>query len=402
MKIKVIFLLTLILMSFSCNQEQKNQELKELLIGEWELCREEPKSEGDIPPPPIFLYSPFGIGFSQDSIEFLNGLYLPPDTDLVTGKRVAKYYGNFVPYQIKRNSIFVLNVLNNKMEFKWKFICLSNDTLKLAVDDSTMLKFKKLENNDIDTIPDFDQIIYSSTGCYGTCRIIDISIDKNSKIFFQGEGYVKELGFYEGQLDDSIKKYVFDKFKKANPLRLEKYYAVSHTDDECITTTYIKNGKIIKTICDYGGTGVHKLTWAYVPIANLYSIVKLKRIPDDEPFYPKYGYYAFEKGRLILPLEKSESFYLWTELKKSKTTSKNFSPTYTITFTGNYTYWGPDANKREHKNEIKKITTDGRFYKFEYKNAFTETYDLGYNFVERNFGKSNFVKYKEGEVCTKC
>jgi len=115
------------------------------------------------------------------------------------------------------------------------------------------------------------------------------------------------------------------------------------------------------------------------------------------PFYPKYSYYTFEKGRLILPLEKSESFYLWTELKKSKITSQNFAPIYAITFTGNYTYWGPDANKREHRYEIKKIVSDGRFFKFEYKDTPSETYDLGYNFVERNFKKDDFIKLKKGE-----
>ena len=35
------------------------------------------------------------------------------------------------------------------------------------------------------------------------------------------------------------------------------------------------------------------MIWAYTPIANLYSTVNLKRIPDDEPFYPKYSYYTF-------------------------------------------------------------------------------------------------------------
>lgn len=388
-----ILILTLVTLMTSCNQEaKKNQRLKELLIGEWELCKE--YATEDIPPPPFFD-RPFGIGFSQDSIEFFNGFF-QADIDSITGKRMAKYYGNFVSYHIKKDSIFIQNVFNSKMEFKWKFVCLSNDTLYLAIDDSTTVKYRMLKYN-IDTVSDFDQIIYSSSGCYGSCPIIDISIDKNNHILFQGEGYVKELGFYEGQLDNNLKIYIFDKFKKANLQKLEKYYAANHTDDESITTTYIKDNKIIKTIDDYGHKGTRELIWAYVPIANLHSVVNLKRIPDDEPFYPKYHYYTFEKGRLILPLAKSESFYLWTELKKSKITSQDFTPEYTITFTGNYTYWGPDANKREHKYEIKKIISDGRFFKFEYKNAPTVTYDLGYNFVEQNFEKEDFIELKKGE-----
>jgi len=397
-KTKTIILLTLALLTLSCNQEAKrNQQLKDLLIGEWERCKEEPKWFGDIqpPPPPPGFNKTMGIEFFQDSVEFFNGFF-QADIDSITGKHIAKYCGNRVPYFIKQDSIIIKNVFDYPMQFEWKFVSLLNDTLTFALDDSTTIKFKRLEYN-IDTIPDFDQIIYSSSGCYGRCPIIDISIDKNNHIFFQGEGYVKKLGFFEGQLDNNMKKYIFDKFKKANPLQLEKEYAVGHTDDQNITTTYIKDGKIIKTISDYGGVGVNELMWAYVPIANLYNTVILNRIIDDEPLYPKYHYYTFEKGRLILPLEKSESFYLWTELKKSQITNQNFSPEYKITMTWNSYYIGPDANKRRHKYEPKKITTDGQFFKFEYKNAPSVTYDLGYNFIERNFEKSDFRNREEWE-----
>jgi len=392
MKFRIIIVSIIALLSFSCNQEAKrNQRLKELLIGEWEYCKEEPKYAEELE----FDYKKsLGIGFFQDSIEFLDGWFLPPYKDFITGKLMAKYYGNFVSYHIKKDSIFVQNPENKKFEFIWKFICVSNDTLHLAFDDSTTIKLKKLVYN-IDTIPDFDQIIYSSTGCYGWCPIIDISIDENNYILFQGEGYVEKLGFYEGQIDNNLRKYIFDKFKKANPLRLQKLYAASHTDDESITTTYIKDKKIIKTIHDYGRTGTDDLLRAYVPVANLHNVINLNRIPDDEPFYPKYHYYRFEKGRSILPLDKSESFYLWTELKKSKITSQEFMPDYTIKFTENFTYWGPDANKRKHKYEYKKITSDGRFFKFEYKNVPSITYDLGYNFIEINFEKSDFIELKK-------
>ena len=393
-KTKTIILLTLALLTLSCNQEAKrNQRLKDLLIGEWERCKEESRYYEDM----IYLpfVQPFGIEFFQDSIEFFNGFF-QNDIDSITGKHIAKYCGNIVPYHIKQDWIIIQNEFDYPMQFEWKFVSLLNDTLTFALDDSTTIKFKRLEYN-IDTVLDFDQIIYSSSGCYGTCSIIDISIDKNNHIFFQGEGYVGKLGFYEGQLDNNLRKYVFEKFKKANPLRLQKQYEVNHTDDECITTTFIKDGKIIKTIRDYGGIGTNELNWAYTAIANLYNIVNLNRIPDDEPFYPKYHYYTFKKGRLILPLEKSESFYLWTELKKSKITLQEFSPDYIVTFTWNAYYVGRDANKREHKSEYKKISTDGRFFKFEYKNAPTVTYDLGYNFIEQNFEKSNFIDLKKWE-----
>jgi hypothetical protein len=137
-----------------------------------------------------------------------------------------------------------------------------------------------------------------------------------------------------------------------------------------------------------------ELTWAYVPIANLHDMIELDSLPEDEPFYPKLHCYIFQKGRLIIPLEKSESFYLWTEIHKSDKTNHTFKPTYSLSFGENFTYWGPNPNKRQHKYEYKNITTDGRFFKFEYENSDPITYDLGYNFIERNFDRKDFIRVK--------
>ncbi|MBK9511502.1 MAG: hypothetical protein IPO04_19665 [Cytophagaceae bacterium] len=121
-------------------------------------------------------------------------------------------------------------------------------------------------------------------------------------------------------------------------------------------------------------------------------------MPIDEPFYPKLHYYAFKKGGLILPLEKSESFYLWTELQKAKLSNKLFNLKYKLTFIGNYTYWGPNPNKeRKHKYEISSITTDGQYFKFEFNDSKSITYDLGYNFINRNFRQKNLWKPMEWE-----
>ncbi|MDR2840840.1 MAG: hypothetical protein LBV75_06195, partial [Paludibacter sp.] len=139
------------------------------------------------------------------------------------------------------------------------------------------------------------------------------------------------------------------------------------------------------------------LLWAYVPISKLHDIIELDSLPEDEPFFPKLHCYIFQKGRLILPLEKSESFYLWTEIHKSSLTEQIFKPIYSLSFGENLTYWGANPNKRQHRYEYKKITTDGRFFKFEYKNRSPITYDLGYNFIERNFEQNNFIKLQIGE-----
>ena len=395
---------TIILLSFltiflsGCNsnadQEKADNLLRGNISGDWEKIIEKEDSTIDLPPP--IHYIPEGMTIYNDSIEFYLGFY-KEDSDKETGKRTKLYLGNVVPYKINKDSIIIKNPLTDSWEFKWKFISRVNDTLQLAINDTTVIRYKKLIYN-VEVLPDFDQIIYSSSGCYGSCPIIDISIAKDGTVLFQGEGYVKSLGFYSGNLDTKTTEYIFNKFRRAKPLELQDNYYVTHSDDESLTTTYIQNGKIVKTIQDYGMASINELIWAYIPISNIHTTIKLDSLPLDEPFYPKLHYFTFKKGSLILPLEKSESFYLWTELKNSKQTDIKFIPKYKITFSGNYTYWGPDPNKtRQHKYEIQSIKTDGRFYKFEFENDYAITYDLGYNFIERNFKSTDFRKPNKWE-----
>ncbi|MDR2840832.1 MAG: DUF6438 domain-containing protein, partial [Paludibacter sp.] len=233
MRTKNTILFILCLLTLGCTKvNRQDEKLKHLLIGEWEMVREFNQSEKIV----LLGYIPFAISFSLDSIEFFNGFYQTVN-DTITGKRMSKYCGSFVPYRMQDGDIFIKNIYNNNWEFYGKFINLSNDTLALAIDDTTTVKFSKLSYN-TDTIPDFDQIIYSSSGCYGSCPIIDVSVDKNGEVYFQGEGYVSKIGFYNGRINNTKQKYIFDKFRKANPINLLKSYENSWTDDESITTTF--------------------------------------------------------------------------------------------------------------------------------------------------------------------
>lgn len=378
-----LILLAFTFLIFGCKREKKESHTQ--LIGEWSKIEEE--QNNDFPPPPI--YRPFGISFSDKEIEFFNG-FVQYKMDSVSGKRKKIYKGLSTDYDIIKDSIFIKDPFSQKWKFKWKINKVLQDTLVLERNDSTFVKLKRIKP--VVNI-NFDQIIFSRSGCYGSCPIIDISVNKNGEVYFQGEGYVNPLGFYKSKIDSLQVNQIFTKFGKANIDTLSNEYAVGHTDDESITTTFIKNGQIVKTIHDYGKAGPKELVWAYVPIENLYTQINLDSLPLDEPFYPKLHYYTFEKDSLILRLDKSESFYLWTEIHKSKTASTDFKPLYSMGFRGNYTYWGADPNEnRKHKYQLDKIESDGRIFKFYFKDQDSKTYDLGYNFVKENFEESDFKK----------
>lgn len=404
MTTRTIIFATLTILFLSCNRtiDSKNTEiqLKENIIGDWERLYKKANPHDPPPPPSAIIppssWLPQGMTFSNDSLEFYLGFF-KDDRDSITGKRTVNYLGNSVPYKTNHDSIFYKNPLTGEWEFKWKFHRRIQDTLELGYNDTIIFKYKKLIY-DLEEVNDFDQIVFSSSGCYGSCPIINISVDKNGYVLFQGEGYVKSLGFFATMIDEKTTNHIFEKFKRAKPLELLDVYAVEHTDNQSITTTFIKNGEIIKTIDDYGLAAPAELIWAYIPISGIHNSKELDSLPLDKSFYPELHYFTFKKDNLILPLEKSESFYLWTELKKSKQTEKQINAEYILGFRDDYTYWESEPNKEgQHEYEIKSITTDGQFYKFEFKGENPITYDLGYNFIDRNFKTTDFRKPYEWE-----
>ena len=81
-------------------------------------------------------------------------------------------------------------------------------------------------------------------------------------------------------------------------------------------------------------------------------------------------YYRFEKGNQIINLSSSEVYYLFNLLYNSKITNKSFKTEYITNYDVDF--------------DISKIETDGRFFKIFSKKKSPVTYDLGFNFVEKN------------------
>jgi len=390
---KTIHIFLLALFVFGCKQNNQSELTKKSLQGNWAKVKIVESEFYNIRP---YSYTPFGLGFDNDSIDFFRG-FLKYERDSITHKTNINFRGNHTKYKLKDDSLFIKNPFLNKWDYKWQISITKKDTLVLKKNDSIVYKLIK-QKYDSDNLTEFDQVIFSRSGCYGRCPIIDISLDKNGNVLFQGEGYVNPLGFYKSIVNKKSTDFIFNKFKNADIIDLSNDYADGPTDGESITTTFIKKGKIIKTIYDYRKSAPRELLWAYVPIENLYNRIKLDSLPIDKPFYPKLQYYTFERDTSILSLQKSESFFLWTEISKSKIVNNDFNAKYIVGFRGNYTYWGKDPDKkRKHKYEIDKIESDGRYFKFYFEGQNPITYDLAYNFLEQNFKDSDFKVIQQYE-----
>ncbi|MFC6096127.1 DUF6438 domain-containing protein [Flavobacterium qiangtangense] len=368
----------------SCNQNLKlenNNPLNDSLIGDWEPLPFTPNDSSEfIIVPPVGIS--YGYSFSKDSIDFFTGLFDFKRDTSPRGKTV-KYLGNFKHYKLDKNKLFIKNSENGKWQEFWTIKEIKNDTLFIVEEDGNSNKLKRIKHKD--SFGDFDKIIYSSTGCYGTCPILNVSLDRDGNVLFYGEAYVKSIGFYKGKVEQKYTAFIFKKFEKANVKSLKSHYSEAITDSQTITTTFLKEGKIIESIFDHARQAPKELLWAYVPIANIFDSHKLLKVTEKEEL-PKVKLLDFSLGEKKLQLLESEGFYLWTELWKSAKTETKFKETYNLSFE-NY-------RQKNEANQTIKITSDGRYFKFKSIEK-TTTYDLGYNFIEKNFKKSDIKKVEE-------
>jgi hypothetical protein len=395
----LIFCSTFILTA--CKQKSK----KDLIIGNWRLLKErinEPTDSVTMDPS-----DPFDIPDRGTAYTFINDSLVDSRTEYYKiirpkgRRREFQFIGTQTKYKIINDTLKIYDLTYSIWDDGRKIAKLTSDSLILVGVDGQRQVFLKHEYN-IDSNPEFDQISLSTSGCYGSCPIINIIIDSNGYVLFYGEMYVSKIGFYEGQISKDKFNAIEKEFRKAKILDLKKEYSASWTDDETITTTFLKQGEIKKSIEDYGRTGPDELVWAYTSLRYLFQDIALEKIDSTKiPPYLNLHFFRFEKGDQILSLTQSESFLLWNYLRKGSLVQENFDGKYKMNFTRNYT-WAPsydeldNAYNEQSENKVKNIVTDGRYYTFILHGQQPLTIDIGFDFLTQN-KKLNFRKKKEYE-----
>jgi hypothetical protein len=360
--------IVMLLFLFSC---KKDSITKEYLIGSWKLEIE--KLEGEIAPPPSPFEIPEGVEFLQDSIENFNGYYDYKNDSLI-------YVGNFSSYKIRGNKLVFKRGIFTSEKAIWEIVKPTPDTLFLKNSDTNFF-LKRIHLNPADGSA-FDQIIYSTTACYGRCAIHNLSLSTSGELSYLGEDFVPNVGAFKTTLNKNEIKWIFNKFYQLNPLALKEKYIDSITDLSTTTISFAQKGKIIKTIEIYGYEETpDELIWAKIALEILRKKSKFEPMNDWNSSFQLEDY-TFRKGNKVLNLEKSEMYFLLTELSKAKTSNSTaFQKDYQIEI---------HQNKDREKPILKSIQTDGRYYLMEWQNEPSITYDLGYNFIERNFSESDF------------
>jgi hypothetical protein len=340
--------------------------MEKLIIGEWTFAYKENKKEltsmGNQVPLPPFVEGNIKQGFTF----FENGVCENKLGYFKKAEGKILFLGTKTKYKIENNSLKILN-LTDSVWVSSKIYALNSDTLTLTDGDSLFVKYAKA-NYEINNESFFDKIIVSSSGCYGTCPISDICIDKQGNVFFSGQYYNTMNGLFTSKISPDKYTIFESNFKKADIENLETSYSAIWTDDETITVTFIKDNKIAKTISDYGRQAPTEFYWAYLPIRYLYQQLDLDAYTNSKKL-PLFIYY-FETINSIYRLSKSEHFFLLTELYNGELVQQNFDEKYMI-------------ECEDWQREPVKLITDGRYYKYEQQST-QQVIDIGYNFIEKN------------------
>ncbi len=386
MKTSTLLLFALLSASLISCKHDKTEEYKQLILGDWRECREEPEYEltidGDtIPlPPEYFDFRARGYSFEPKGVlHYKQGAFRFPEQQDIECISNTEYLGTKSEYLIENDSLKTLMLSNGK----WKnarIVDIANDTLTLSFDnDSILRKFTrcKYENNDTLT---FDRIVISSSGCYGYCPSNSIMICKNGNVVYNGICHNSINGLFSSGIDKELYSFIENNFKKASIKQLKNSYYANWTDDEEISVSFIKDNKIYKTIQDYGHQSPIEFQWAYNSTSYLYQHLKLDTLPTPIDLSQVTRMIAFhDTDNKSLILKDSESFYLKNLLFEAEVYKKEFISLYSMT-----TFF----------NQLP-IVTDGQYYKISLKDGSTITLDIGHNFILGNNLQDKFEKIEK-------
>jgi hypothetical protein len=358
------FLLSLFLSS--CSGDSKRLENEKNIIGDWvrtdrEDATGEMGSRFDDLSANGFSFYPGHIydnkaGFFRYSTlindEFENQIYL----------------GSGSKFRMSSDSLFLFRPDNNRWH-SYKIWELTPNLLKFGANNATST-FVRIIKPAVKA-PDFDKIILSTSGCFGSCPMSSIIINSNGTVIFDGLSFTTLKGLYSGTIPRTKYDQLQNNFKKMNFDSLDNEYTSGITDNQTICTTFVKNGKIYKSVSDYAQMAPLVFRFAYVPLENLYQQIPLKIIsaPKSIQNFNVAMNATFFNGNKVLRLKQSETFLLLDYLRMGKIIKNDFKPRFTF--------------ELQPFSSSGKANTDGRYYTF-FVNGHQKTIDIGFNFYDAN------------------
>lgn len=366
---KSYYSILLILLLFSCKNKEENP-----LIGNWYIEEQLDMNYND--------YDSFGLNILNDStLEYKFGFYedVPTKMEVLSSNRdtivmkinALRFLGTKTKYKLKDSTLLFWD-LADSIWIKHKIKTLNQDNLILEKGNKEKYNLVKKKN------------IYNSSNLYdaiivdrdylglGLTGINTTYINREGKIYFKGLAYNTNEEDFVAQLDLKIVNTLFKKLDQIDIAKMNDNYPNTVPDSQINTITFLKKGKIVKSIEDGSRTTPIDFYEAYNELSYVYQKVTeydtLTFVFDNRVHFP-----SLESKIQKHSLYNSELFLLELELRKGKETTISFDSKYTL----NFSYYNQGFL-------FNKIETDGRYYKFYYNDNTTKTIDIGYNFIEAN------------------
>jgi hypothetical protein len=339
---------------------------EKLILGNWK-CTE-------VIPNKLHHINKDGYTFYKDSIcDYMPG-YVSKETSADARHVQKKFLGTKTKYRLLGNRLGIFNKSKND----WQYFRIKNIGVKkmtLVSDEGIEYVFSRIKNKKVEDVS-YDQIILSASGCFGSCPSNMISVKESGEVVYCGIKYNSKNGLFSARVDKKNFKEIKNTFSRIPISTLKEEYIMPVKDTEEITVTFIKDGKIVKTIRDNDQLVPHEFYWAYCSLRYLYQSLPMDTISSYFGLFP-FTSMLIESTNTRYILRGSEAFYLWLMLMNKPETNQSFMEVYQIQNMG--------------KDEIKTLTSDGRFFKIVYGDGRSKTYDLGYDFFTHNQLLSKFL-----------
>lgn len=107
------------------------------------------------------------------------------------------------------------------------------------------------------------KIAISTTQCFGTCPVFDLSVDHDGMAYYFAKQYNKKTGRFSSEVNMETVKRLFELINYINVRALKDHYNVNWTDDQTINLTITYEDGSEKNIIDYGEIGTFGLKTLY-------------------------------------------------------------------------------------------------------------------------------------------
>jgi len=350
-------LLFLTFLSFQGLGQQKQSFNEKDLLGDWTGIKTKQNA-----------YPIEGFSFKANHIfEFKLGFFERIDDK-------SKFLGTRGKYKLEKGNL-ILFTPDAKTWAKLKLLGLHQKHLKISTNEGVFDFSRSVIGNPSSLT--FDKIIVSASGSFEPVPVSNTVINANGTVVFEGVDETSKIGLFSGTINARDYLKIQADFNKSNLTKLTAWYRASSSDRQTISTTFIKNGKIYKTIADYGEAAPYLFKAAYIPVIFMYQNMPLKALPD--PVYLKNVDLNFRKSDQMLDIRQSELFMLREALRNGKFVQKVFFRRF------KFFKYKPNSNKFDE------LYTDGRYYQF-FINGKQIVVDIGFNFYDFNSDKWRWKK----------